>query len=158
MRVLVAISMVVLCACGGMRKTDQGPNGLMPPPPNLDPVGAATPPAPEPEPAPESDPDATIVGARPEPSVSTTIKPKPAPTSVPAPSEPEEEEEDVSAVASEVRSSVRPEPPPSGLTAVATRLSSIPPQFRTGTISVWLFWVIALAVAIAALAYSVRQP
>lgn len=115
-------------------------------------------PPPEPEPAPESDPDATIVGARPEPSVSTTIKPKPAPTSVPAPSEPEEEEEDVSAVASEVRSSVRPEPPPSGLTAVATRLSSIPPQFRTGTISVWLFWVIALAVAIAALAYSVRQP
>jgi serine/threonine protein kinase len=113
-------------------------------------------PAPKPEPeieaAPESDPDATIIGARPEPSVSTTINGQPKPALAEA-----QDEEDVSASASELASSVRP-PPQSALATVTARLSSIPPQFRSGAVSVWVFWVIALAVAIAALAYSVRQP
>jgi hypothetical protein len=110
-------------------------------------------PEPEPEPAPESDPDATVIGARPEPSVSTTI-PAPAPRPVQSEDESLGDEEDLSASASEL-AGVVPEPSQSGL---AARLSSIPPQFRSGTVSVWLFWVMALAMAISALAYSVRQP
>lgn len=111
------------------------------------------PPIPEPEPAPESDPDATIVGARPEPSTSGVINPAPTP----APAQPARNAAPPAAEPVSAVSSVRPEPQ-SALAAVSARLSSIPPQFRTGTVSVWLFWVIALAVAIAALAYSVRQP
>jgi serine/threonine protein kinase len=140
--------------------TPTATSGLIVQPEGLKKKNKPAPPAAAPaiEAAPESDPDATIIGARPEPSVSTTIsaaQAKPLPVAVP--SEPEDEE-DVSASASEVASSVRPPPPPHALAAVTARLSSIPPQFRSGTFSVWLFWVIALAVAIAALAYSVRQP
>jgi serine/threonine-protein kinase len=107
---------------------------------------------PDPEPAPESDPDATIVGARPEPSGSGINAGPPV-----APAQPARAAEPPPVAAPLPASSVRPEPQ-SALAAVSARLSSIPPQFRTGTVSVWLFWVIALAVAIAALAYSVRQP
>jgi hypothetical protein len=44
------------------------------------------------------------------------------------------------------------------LATVVTRLSSIPPKFRSGTMNVWVFWIVALAVAIVALAYSMSQP
>jgi serine/threonine-protein kinase len=97
------------------------------------------------------DPDATVVGARPEPSGSTTISmPPPQPPAPQAkPQEPQSQPES--------SHSVRPEPQ-STLAAVGARLSSIPPKFRSGAVSAWMFWIIALAVAIFALAYSVRQP
>lgn len=63
---------------------------------------------------------------------------------------------DTAQTAAQRRESARPAS--SALAAVATRLSSIPPKFRSGTVNSWVFWVLALAMAIAALGYGVSQP
>ncbi len=106
----------------------------------------------------EPDPEATVVASSPTsktPSRKST--PSRTPTgrtaldSSPRPSAP--------ARSSPTTAPPRPaSPAATPLAAVSARLSSIPPKFRSGALSGWIFWMLALVIALLALAYGASKP